>query len=418
MSKPISDTQRITGPIGYLFSRFPHVPETFILHEMLWLINSGVDIEVFPLIRQKTPIVHPGTERILRNLHYAPILSARLLVAQVYWIFTRPIAYAKCWMESLAGTARSPSFFFRTPMVVLKAAYYAHRARQLNIRHLHAHYMTYPGLMAYCIHILTGISYSITVHAHDIFINRTMMGSKIRRSAGIVAISEYNRRYLIGLHGTLAEEKITVIRCGVDTACFRPSGIPLQKRPPLIVCVASLQPYKGHRYLIDACAELRDRAVSFRCFCIGRGILEGNLRKTIERLGLRRHVRLLGALPNDLVRRILAHAAVVALPSVVQSNGKMEGIPVALMEAMAMGLPVVSSNLSGIPELVMNEKCGGILVPPQNSQALAQAIESLLSDRENAATLAHEGRLLVERMYDHGMNMALKKDYLISLARS
>ncbi|MGQ9826392.1 MAG: glycosyltransferase [Roseiflexus sp.] len=398
-----SPRQRRT--VAYTMSRFPKVTETFILTEMLELERQGVRVEIFPLIREREPVQHAEARTMVERAHFCRLFSRLVLDAQFYWLLRRPGAYLRAWWRAVRGNLESPKFLARALVVVPKAAYAARCMVELGVDHLHAHYATHPALLAYVTHLLTGIPYSFTVHAHDLYVERPMLGEKIAAAGFVVAISEFNRRMLIELYGGTAAERVVVVHCGIDPTLFRPR----EQREPgevfTIACVASLAGYKGQRYLIDACHILRQRGVRFQCLLVGEGEDRPHLEAQIRRLGLEEHVRLLGAQPRHRVSELLQQVDVLALPSVVMPNGKMEGIPVALMEALATETPVVATAISGIPELVRDGETG-LLVPERDAVALAEALVRLATDRDLGRRLAAAGRLLVLREFNLEHNVA------------
>jgi len=394
-----SASPRRPRTVAYTMSRFPKITETFILIEMLELERQGVRVEIFPLIREREPVQHADAQRMVERAHFCRLFSRSVLDAQIYWLLRRPRAYLRAWWHAVRGNLESPKFLSRALVVVPKAAYAARRMVDLDVDHLHAHYATHPALLAYVVHLLTGIPYSFTVHAHDLYVERPMLGEKVAAASFVVAISEFNRRMLIDLYGATAEERVIVVHCGIDPALFRPR----ERREPgelfTIACVASLAGYKGQRYLIDACDVLHQRGVPFQCLLVGEGEDRPHLEAQIRRLGLTDHVRLLGAQPRHNVSELLQQVDALALPSVVMPNGKMEGIPMALMEALATEIPVVATAISGIPELVRDGETG-LLVPERDAAALAEALLRLYTDRDLGRRLASAGRQLVLREFN------------------
>jgi glycosyltransferase involved in cell wall biosynthesis len=317
---------------------------------------------------------------------------------------TRPRAYLRVWARAIRGNLASPAFLARAIAVVPRAALIARLVRDGRHGHVHAHWATHPTLAALVVKELTGVGFSFTAHAHDLYLDRSMLDEKIRDARFVVTISEYNRALIGELYGRAAAEKTSVIRCGVDVRSFRPRPEAPREDVPLVACIAGLRDYKGQRYLVDACARLRDRGVAFRCVLVGDGPDRGDLARRIAALGLT-EVELAGALPQDRVRAILARAAVVVHPSVTTEAGMMDGIPVALMEAMATGCAVVSTRVSGIPELVEDGR-SGLLVEQRDADALAGAIARLLADRDLAARLGRAGRRAVLRGFSIQSNGA------------
>lgn len=394
MSEPVNRTPQRLRTVAYTMSRFPKLTETFILIEMLELERQGVRIEIFPLIRERAPVQHADAQALVERAHYCRLLSRPTLDAQIYWLMRQPAAYLRAWWRAVRGNLSSPKFLSRALVVVPKAAHAARRMVECEVDHLHAHYATHPALFAYIVHLLTGIPYSFTVHAHDLYVERPMLREKVAAASFVVAISEFNRRMLIDLYGSIAAERVVVVHCGIDPTLFRPRERRDSDERFTIVCVGSLAGYKGQRYLIDACARLRDRHIPFRCLLVGEGDDRPHLEAQIRNLGLDQQVMLMGALPRHRVSEVVQQADVMALSSVVMPSGKMEGIPVALMEAMASEVPVVATAISGIPELVRDGETG-LLVPQRDAAALAHALERLYLDRDLGRRLAAAGRQLV-----------------------
>jgi glycosyltransferase involved in cell wall biosynthesis len=263
-----------------------------------------------------------------------------------------------------------------------------------GIQHIHAHYATHPALVAWVINQITGISYSITVHAHDIFVCTAMLETKLRDASFVAAISEFNRSYLNRVVGSWVNDKVYLVHCGIDPTQYQAHRPERDIARFEIISIGSLQPYKGFPYLIQACAGLRDRAIPFRCRIIGGGELYSRLEDQITQAGLDGQVELLGPLPQEEIYRLLPTADCYVQPSIITPSGKMEGIPVSIMEALACALPVVATSISGIPELVRPEETG-YLVDPADSSALADALTDIYHSPDRASKLGQAGRKLV-----------------------
>lgn len=392
-------------------SRFPQLTETFILREMSSLPQDEWDVELFPLIIQDEGIIHDEASVWSQRAH-APSWSS-IIGANFKLVLSRPLLYIQSFLRTIIGNFASPKFLIRSIYLFPKVVWMAEQMRKINVKHIHAHFATHPAFAAWLINQITGISYSVTVHAHDIFVNKTMLRQKIENACKVVAISEFNRRYLDDFLGGDVKEKTSVIRCGIEPEKYslknREDGVAL-RNPLKILCIGSLQPYKGISYLIDACAILRDKGVNFRCQVIGKGELQSELQNRIAKKGLGEFVILLGPRKQDEVAKLLSEADCYVQPSVITNTGKMEGIPVAIMEAMAAGLPVIASNLSGIPELVKHQQTG-LLVAPADSEALADAILKIGEAPDFASKLSEQGREWVLTEFDLKKNV-LKLSHL------
>ncbi len=388
-----------------MMSRFPKLTETFILYEILALRRLGLAIEIFPLRRVTEPVAHPEAERLAGEARVTQPLSAVTLAAHLGWLRRAPIRYARAWGAMLWGNRHSPKFLVRAVYAAWVGAAMAREMEALGVRHIHAHWATHPTAAAHFIHRLTGIPYSFTAHAHDLYVNQTMLAAKLAAAAFAVTISEHNRAFLRRRFGAALAAKVRVVRCGVDTDRFQPPARPAPPHPFTIVCVGRLEPKKGQAVLIDACRHLAASSLDFRCLIVGDGPERPRLEAAVAAAGLDGPITFAGRLTTDAVRDLLARADAMALPSVRLPSGKQEGIPVALMEAMAMGLPVVASRLSGIPELV-EDGVTGLTVPERDPAALAAALQQLHADPDRARRLGAGGRARVLEAFDLHQNAA------------
>jgi glycosyltransferase involved in cell wall biosynthesis len=396
------------GPltVAYVMSRFPKLTETFILAELEAMDRAGVRVELHPLLRQTGEPVQPAAERWVERAHYLPFLSLPILRSQ--WRFLRDPQhrrrYVKALLDMLAGTWRSPNFLLGGIGIFPKVVHASLEMVDEGVEHVHCHFANHPALAGWLIHRLVGIPYSFTAHGSDLHVDRTMLATKVAEAAFVVTISQDNRSVIEATAGPTSSAKVSVIHCGVDPAAFQP--VERDRGGPLrIVAVGTLHEVKGHVHLIDACRLLVERGVDVTCRFIGDGPDRDALAARIAEHDLTGRVALVGRLTSDAVARELADADVLVAPSVPTRGGKREGIPVVLMEAMAAGLPVVASRLSGIPELV-TDGVSGLLVPPGDPTALADALQRLAGDADLRSRLGDEGRATVLRDFDVDRNAA------------
>ena len=272
-----------------------------------------------------------------------------------------------------------------------------------GIQHMHAHYATHPALAAWTIHQLTGIPYSVTMHAHDIFVNQTMLFPKLNDAEFIISISEFNKKFVTRILGDSLADKIKVVHCGVFPEKYSPTSRDRTSQLFKIISIGSLQPYKGQKYLIEACSILQQRNLSFVCQIAGSGELASQLAEQIRSLHLDLVVELLGPKTEEEIAVLLHQADCYVQPSIITAAGKMEGIPVSLMEAMICEVPVVATSISGIPELVLDGETG-YLVAPENSAALADAIEKVICNPITAKQIASKGKTLVFSQFNLHVN--------------
>lgn len=403
--------------VAYMVSRFPKVSETFILYEMIELERLGVRVELFSLVREHEPMMQPGAAAFVERAHVIRPASLEVLAAQWFWLRRRPQRYLATWWAALWGNRGSRRFLVRALVVVPTAAAFARRMDRLGIDHVHAHWATHPALAAWTIGRLSGRSYSFTAHAHDIFVERAFLDRKLGDADFVITISEHNRRLLLGWYGHLAE-RVAVIHCGVDTSVFRPRNAPLRDagEPLEVVSVATLQAQKGHAVLVEAVRSLVARGVELHVRFVGEGEERGPLEAAIRAAGLDGVIELVGRQPRERVAELVGAADVVVQPSIVLPDGKTEGIPVALMEAMASGVPVIATAVSGVPELV-EDGVTGRLVPPGDAAALADALADLHADRAGNASMAEAGRLRVLDAFDLRTETRRLAERLLAAAR-
>ena len=389
-----------TRPLAVVLSRFPVVTQTFILRELSELERRGVGVILVPLLRGRDPVVHPEAEPWIERALHAPLLDFRILLENLRVLVQRPGRYLSV-LFGMAWDLRSrPKEFLALLAIFPKSIWLGRRLRELGVGHVHAHFATHAAAAAYVlsrVHRVPGpdLPFSVTVHGSDLFMNPTGLGRKLGAAAFVRTISEYNARFLLEhLSPGLDSERLRVIHCGVELERFsrRPTpGRPGTDRPARLLSVAALAPHKGLRFLIEAVVRLRAEALDVRLEVIGEGDLRSELEGQIRRAGLEDSVRLVGNRPEPEVASTLATADLFCLASIVAPDGRREGIPVSLMEAMAAGVAVVATRITGIPELVIDGETGR-LVEPGDSEGLARAIRASLEQEERSAALAEAAR--------------------------
>jgi glycosyltransferase involved in cell wall biosynthesis len=378
--------------VAYIMSRFPKITETFILYEMLAVMQEGVQVEVYPLMRGD-PVMHPEAKPLTAAAHYTPHLSPAIVLSNVLTLARHPRRYLGTLWTTLRATQGSRRFFTGILAFFWKSVHMGRLMQRQGINHMHAHFASFPAATAYIIHRLTGIPYSFTAHGSDLHRDQHFLQEKVADSAFTVAISEYNRRVILEHSGASYADRVQIVHCGVDTSLFRPADLngATADRPLQLVCTGTLHEVKGQTYLIAACAELMQRGISFTCHLVGDGPDRPMLEAQAAAAGLGDRVVFHGNVLRERVVELLRCADIVVQPSVPTRDGRREGIPVATMEAMACGTAVVASALSGIPELI-EDGVSGILVPPGDAAQLARTLEALATDPDRRARLGIAAR--------------------------
>jgi glycosyltransferase involved in cell wall biosynthesis len=387
--------------VGYVVKRYPRFSETFIVNELLAHESAGLVADVFSL--------YPPNDT-----HFQDTLA--MVRAPVTYLSADGLRGIELWNTLREAATEVPAIWTSLELArgvdartVYQAVRLAAYVRTRGLTHLHAHFATAPAQVARLAARWAGITYSVTAHAKDIYHGsvtpaglRTLLGD----AAGVVTVSDYNYRYLAEEVG-LDPARLHRVYNGLDLTRFEVHGDhPVSAaRTPTIVAVGRFVPKKGFDVLLDACALLAGRGVDLHCRLIGGGGEEGNLRAQAHALGLAGHVRFDGPLPQREVVRAVRESAVFAAPCVVAADGDRDGLPTVLLEAMALGTPCVATDIVGIPELVRHGVTG-LLVPPNDAPALADALQRVLDAPAERAALARRARALIERDFDVARNAA------------
>jgi glycosyltransferase involved in cell wall biosynthesis len=395
--------------IAYVVSRFPLASETFVLRELNGVAGDGFDVTLLSLFAPARPFAHPEAQRWVATVRRPS--RAQAAAATAGWLARSPLALLRATARVAWDHRRSPRHLVRALATVPLAAAHARTVRREGIEHVHAHFATYPAITAWLCARLTGAGYSFTAHAHDLFVDDSALATVVGEAAFVATISDFNRRF-IAQHVPDAGTPVHLVRCGVrpDAYAHRPRTLPADG-PVRALCVASLEEYKGHAVLLRALAEGGPALDRIALELIGAGSLEAPLRALAAELGLQQRVAFRGARTEAEVAAAVAAADLFVLPSVVAADGQMEGIPVALMEALAGGLPTVATRLSGIPELVRDGETGA-LATPGDAADLARVLEAVLADPDGARARAQAGRRLVEEEFDAARSAARMRTLL------
>jgi len=366
------------------------------VREIAALVAAGADVRILSLKAPSEELVHPEARRLLRRVRY-PLSPGPAALRRAAALLAHPRALSSLALALGRALARRPLELAKSLESVARAVEQLDWAREFDPDVIHAHWASYPSTAAMILGRLLGKPFGFTCHAHDIFVHDHLLREKLESAAVPVTISRYNVEWLAEQVTASARDRMTVIHCGVDlpSLSFQEDG----REEDLIVAVGRLDPIKGFDVLVYALAGLKQQGRRLRCQVIGEGPLRGELQARIDRHRLSELVELVGARPQAEVRAALGAATIVALPSLVAPNGDRDGIPVSLMEAMAAGAPVVSTRVSGIPELIEDER-EGLLVSPQDSRALGQALARLLDDAALRRRLAVAARAKIEREFD------------------
>jgi colanic acid/amylovoran biosynthesis glycosyltransferase len=392
------------GPrrLGYVLKRFPRISETFVAAELIELERQGEQVAVFAISRPEEPFVHAFLDGLRAPVVYLPRRPLKEPVRSA-----RALAFVL--RRSPRGWLRAAGAALATPRQVvawrrlLQATVLRQELDGAGIDHVHAHFATAAARLANLAHLMDGPPYSVTAHAKDIY-HRRARPRRLRRKLGeaefVATVSEANRVHLAGVLDGLGRLEVVP-----NSADLRRLGSPNGevRGPGRVLSVARLVEKKGLEDLVEACGLLAARGRAVRLELVGDGPLRARLERTARRVGADVHFH--GPLPQEDVLPLYRRAAAVCLPCVVLSTGDRDGLPTSLLEAMALGAPVVTTSVAGIGELVEHERTG-LIVPERDPGAVADALERLLADRELAAALAERGRRRVEERYSLERNVS------------
>ena len=400
--------------VAYVTSGFP---VTFIANEVESHRQAGW--EVLPFASAAPMKVDTLSQMELQwqqRTVYWPSLP-RQLQAVIREMILHPVGFLKTIWFFIVLAFADPLEFAVAFHELGAACSFAGRCRRFGAEHIHVHFASRSLNLGLIMGLLTHTPVSVTVHAFDIFIrSRRSLRARLLRCRFIAAISHFNIRFLRDFCGQDVADLCSVVRCGVDIDRF--ALVRHEPQPGRMLCVGNLIEKKGIDIVIAAGAKLRDKNLPFFFQVIGEGPLRPMLEEMIKSLGLQEHVQLLGWRPNDQFMDLLRQTDLFVMPCVQNAQGDMDGIPVAMMEAMAAGVPVVSTFLSGIPELV-EDKVTGRLVQPRDVDGLAAALSECLADRDALDRMSKASREKVRREFDQVANAAALRQLIDrSLQRS
>ncbi len=402
-SAALAERERLPR-LTYLIGRYPVLTETFIDREILRLIDRGVDLRIVS-IRQPDANLSPRQERLRERVTYLmPISPLRLVAAHLTAAAGRPRTYfgTLAWLLTRhhpAGTRLRTLLHFAT------GVYAAWVLRDRRGAHIHAHFADRAATVALVAGRFLDATYSVTAHAREIYVAPVLLPERISHAAFTATCTEYNRRHLSTLVDPATANRVLRLYHGLDLSTFEEAARPSEDpERPLLLSVAQLWERKGLEDLVRACRLLADRGLRFTCQIVGEGPLRPRLEALIAELAVADRVTLIGPLAHPQVVARLAAARAFVLPCVVAPDGDRDGIPNVILEAMASALPVISTPVSGIPEVVRDGETG-FLVPEHDPAAVADAAERLLVDPTLAARLGAAGRTFVRREFDLRRNV-------------
>ncbi len=388
--------------VGYVLKKFPRISETFILNEILQLQRQSVRVTVFSLLPPNDGLFHAGLSELVEPVIYLPPRKPTQLLER--WRDLVPSVrphVAGLWreFESMLLAGRTDVWSVMAWGIEIAA-----QARQRGIEHLHAHFATVAAHTARVARAAGGPRFSFTCHAKDVYregVDAAQFAALVEAASTVVTVCQANAAHIEQSLAPASSTPIRTLYNGVDLELFHPR----QRRvaaPPLVLGVGRLVEKKGFRFLVDAMAELRRAGHASRCVVVGEGEERAALEARIRDTGA--PVELRGLAAQDEVRALMSRATALALPCVIGADGNRDALPTVLLEALAMGLPAVSTPVAGVEEIFDGGECG-VLVPCGDSGALASALRELVDNPDRQAQLAAAGRRRAEVEFDLGHNV-------------
>ncbi len=387
----------------YIIGTYPEISTTFIDREIS-ILRQQPNIKL-DTISIRHPVTIAATmpeykEARDSTLYLTPLNWLTMIFANLFFIFSRPIPYISTKLYLFTRPHDSLKLRFMTLIHFYIGVYAAFQVRQRDFDHIHVHFIDRSVTVALVMGRLLSKSYSLTAHANSIFVKKVLISEKIENAKFMVTVSKHNKAHLVENYPRIKGEKIHIFHPWVDVSRFvPPESRPINEKLQ-IFSVGRLVEKKGHKYLIEACHFLQEAGIDFECRVAGDGPLRQELTDIITRHKLEDKVKLLGAQPqSEVIKHLESWADVFVLPCVIAKDGDRDGIPVSIAEAMAMGLPIISTDIVGVGELV--QPGTGILTPPHDSSAVADALKTINAEsQENRINLGKQGRKVVEREFN------------------
>jgi len=407
--------------VGYVVKRFPRLSETFIINELRTLCAMGCQPIVFSLSDPEPeqqqhllseldlPVIYLSAAKQFNKTQLRTVNYGRQTDSEIHLKSLIDAATATHGTQPGKSFAQSATLRWQATVLSLLANLH-------SVEHLHAHFASDAATVAMLASQLSGIAFSMTAHAKDIFhtysdaaTDRAWLKQKLDAAKFTVTVSDYNRDYLQAL---APQANIIRLYNGIDLHRFQVDhSFP---EPNLLVAVGRLVEKKGFNHLLSACALLRERNIPWRLQLIGDGPLAADLKQQAEALNIASHIEFIGSVNQNQVMHYLRQATAFVLPCVVSSSGDRDGLPTVLLEAMALAKPVISTRLAGIPEMIADGHSGW-LTEPENPQQLADTLQSVLAMNYGARrSIGLNARKRTEQLFDITRNVAVLRDLFFS----
>lgn len=387
--------------VMYLAPEVPALSATFVYNEIFHFQELICPVQIVSVHRPHSPANEKVQQRLGNSItHLYESSRGACLKSVLRRLFRHPLRFLRafiCLLKDMASlgvvsrTAAGIGYRF------IYAALLAEEMERQEVDHVHVHFAHVPGDLAMYASLMTGIPFSLTGHANDLYERGWLLKQKVRRSAFFATISEFNRRALIGMG--CDGEKIEIVRCGIDQTDFQYRGEQRSTNEQLrIGSLGRLVPKKGFHTLLESCASLKEQGIDYVLEIAGDGPLLDALQSQADSLDLGGQVKFMGALPHNQVSEWMKSLDVFALACCEDENGDVDGIPVVLMEAMAIGVPVITTDVSGLPELVKHGETG-LVGQPEAAAGIVELLRQISSSDDLREELAKKAKAHVDQEF-------------------
>lgn len=388
--------------VAYVLLWFPKPSETFIFREVKNLLEMGLPLHVHTLYGSLRKNLSPEMEAYPGQVHRLGLRRTMILpVFVAYWFLRSPLRTGRLFAHVVLRRWKGLEKSAENAWAILCAFYLAYRFAEDGIEHIHAPWACGCATAAWLASALTGIPFSFTIRAWDIYPPDSLIGEKVRDAVCIRSETLYNIEYLKGLTGCPAT-KFELTYNGVPIASADTRTVALSP-PYQLLAVGRLVGKKGFVYLLHACAMLRERSVAFHLHLVGNGPHLRRLKSLCRSLSLDRHVTFHGFQRYEKIPDFFKAADICIMPCIIDGSGDRDGIPTVILESLLHSVPVITTPVSGIPELI-EEGVTGSMVPQKDPAAIARAILALVSDREAAHRMARNGNRKVREVFNAEAN--------------
>jgi colanic acid/amylovoran biosynthesis glycosyltransferase len=403
--------------LAVIVSEFPKTTETFILRDLVQFRQMGAELRLYYLAPYRTTeTVHDFARPLLSCVHHeAMALSPRIAGAAFRSLGRRSGALGQAVGRMADGFRREPALLAKSLALVPKILALTEDMAAWGADHVHAEFAGHPATAAWIAHRLTGLPYSVSCRAHDIFTTQSLLDVKLAEASFVRTVSDYNKAFLLSHVPGLTPERIEVIHSSLDVAAIDPPP-PRERGGSFdVLFVGGLRSHKGVDVLLRAMAGPK-ALPHWRLDLIGDGPERRALERLARELGLEGRARFHGSRPFEAIAQAYEAAHVVVAPSIVGPGGRTEGIPNVMIEALAYRRPAIASRVTGVPELILHGRTG-LLVEPGDVDGLAEALLRVERNPDEADAMAAEGRRRVERHFDLRVNARRQLDAFVRHSR-